>query len=268
MPRFRSRILVTMLLGALGLGVALVRHRGRGRRAEEGREEGPGQEGAAAEEGAPVITEANKKLRSSGWPASSSACRRTRSSAGSRSRSPSSYDEKLKATTDVAAQDRIRKDRKAELARVKATYVTFEPNKPSPWDVSIIEDEFAHGTGESMMERWENEGGKNNRRFFFFYEGKLWKMFISLDVSILPEDKKNFETFQGVMQAQFGAGRRRGRHDHLAHAGARGPRDRQAQDLRRGRPRARGSARDEGRARAPRSRRRRRRRRRARSSRP
>lgn len=116
------------------------------------------------------------------------------------------YDEKLKATTDVAQQDRIRKEKKTELARVKSTYVTFEEKKESPWDVSIVEGEFAHGTEESMMERWENDGGKNNRRFFFFYQGKLWKMFISLDVSILPEDKKNFDTFQQVMTAQFGTG--------------------------------------------------------------
>ncbi len=116
------------------------------------------------------------------------------------------YEEKIKATTDVAAQDRIRKDRKGELARIKSTFVSFELNKPSPWDVSIIEGEFAHGTNEAMMERWENTSGKNNRRFFFFYDSKLWKMLISLDVSILPEDKKNFETFQGVMQGQYGNG--------------------------------------------------------------
>ena len=116
------------------------------------------------------------------------------------------YDEKLKATTDITAQDRIRKDRKTEISTIKSTYVSFEANKPSPWDVSIVEEELAHGTGESMMERWENQGGKNNRRFFFFHEGKLYKMFVSLDVSILPEEKRNFETFQGVMLGQYGPG--------------------------------------------------------------
>ncbi len=116
------------------------------------------------------------------------------------------YEEKIAATTDIAAKDRIRKDRKAEISRINATYVTFDLNKPSPWDVSIVEEELAHGTSESMMERWENQGGKNNRRFFFFYEGKLYKMFVSLDVSILPEDKRNFETFQGVMASQYGPG--------------------------------------------------------------
>ena len=116
------------------------------------------------------------------------------------------YAEKLKGTTDVAAQDRIRAEKKREVNTFKGTFVSFEANKPSPWDVSIIEEEIAHDTGEAMMERWEKEGTKNQRRFFFFYNGRLWKMFISLDVSILPEDKKNFDTFQGVMQSQYGPG--------------------------------------------------------------
>jgi hypothetical protein len=115
------------------------------------------------------------------------------------------YQEQLKQTQDVAAQDRIRQDRKAEIARISQSYIAFDAKKTG-WDVSIVEDEFAHNTNESMIERWENEGGKNQRRFFFFYDGKLWKMFVSLDVSILPEDKQNFETFRAVMEQKYGAG--------------------------------------------------------------
>ncbi|HEY5947996.1 MAG TPA: hypothetical protein VIV40_21015 [Kofleriaceae bacterium] len=115
------------------------------------------------------------------------------------------FEEKIKATTDVAMQDRYRKEKKAELARTASTYVDFN-GKKTGWDVSIVENEFAHNTGESMMERWENDGGKNQRRFFFFYNQKLWKMFISLDVSMIPDDKRNFETFKGVMEGQYGKG--------------------------------------------------------------
>jgi hypothetical protein len=115
------------------------------------------------------------------------------------------YEEKIKATTDVRAQDTLRAEKKAELARVNGSYVSFQ-GKRTGWDVSIIEEEFAHNTGESMIERWENSGGKNQRRFFFFHDGRLWKMLVSLDVSILPEDKKSFETFERVMQGQYGAG--------------------------------------------------------------
>lgn len=115
------------------------------------------------------------------------------------------FEEKIKATTDMAQQDKFRKERKAELARIAQTYVRFD-GKKTGWDVSIIENEFAHGTGESMMERWENENGKNNRRFFFFKDEKLWKMYISLDVSMIPEEKRNFDTFKGVMESQYGKG--------------------------------------------------------------
>ena len=115
------------------------------------------------------------------------------------------FEEKIKATTDVAMQDRYRKEKKAELARVSSTYTEFN-GKKTGWDVSIVEAEFAHNTGESMMERWENDGGKNQRRFFFFYNQKLWKMFISLDVSMIPDDKRNFETFKSVMEGQYGKG--------------------------------------------------------------
>ena len=115
------------------------------------------------------------------------------------------YEERIKQTTDVAAQDRIRKDKKTDLMRVSSSYVAFD-GKKTGWDVSIIENEFAHNTNESMMEMWEKDGNKNQRRFFFFFNGKLWKMFVSLDVSILPEDKRNFETFKSIMENQYGVG--------------------------------------------------------------
>jgi len=116
------------------------------------------------------------------------------------------YDERIKATTDIAAQDRLRRDKKIEVARLQQSYISFDTGKASPWDVSIVEDQFAHNTGEAMLERWENQGDMNQRRFFFFFEGKLWKMFLSIDSSIVPEDKKNFATFRSVMEAKYGPG--------------------------------------------------------------
>ncbi len=115
------------------------------------------------------------------------------------------YDEKIKATSDVAAQDRLRADRKKETKALSASFVEFN-GKKTGWDVSIIEDEFAHNTGESMLEKWENKDGKNNRHFFFFKDGKLYKMFVSLDLSILPEDQRTSETFLKVMQGAYGNG--------------------------------------------------------------
>jgi hypothetical protein len=115
------------------------------------------------------------------------------------------YADRIKGTTDVYVQDRLRKDKKADLARITETFVEFN-GKKSGWDVSMVEDEFAHNTGESMLVHWENENGKNQRRFFFFVDSKLYKMFVSIDTSILPADKRNFETFQGAMFARYGEG--------------------------------------------------------------
>src|SRR5262249_33905887 len=67
------------------------------------------------------------------------------------------YDDQIKATTDIAAQDRLRRDKRNEVNRLQQSYISFDANKPSPWDVSIVEEEFAHNTGESMLERWENQ---------------------------------------------------------------------------------------------------------------
>jgi hypothetical protein len=116
-----------------------------------------------------------------------------------------SYTEKIQATTDVMAQDRLRREKKAEMTRISDTFVEFK-GKKTGWDVSLIENEFAHNTNESMMVHWENNDGKNQRRFFFFSDSKLYKMFISLDTSILSADKRNFETFQAAMTSKYGPG--------------------------------------------------------------
>jgi hypothetical protein len=112
------------------------------------------------------------------------------------------YEDQIKATTDTAEQDQLRRAKRNEVTRLQQSYVSFDAGKPSPWDVSIVEDEFAHNTGESMLERWENQAGKNQRRFFFFFEGKLWKMFISLDV---PEGL-DFAAFKSRMEKTYGPG--------------------------------------------------------------
>ncbi len=116
-----------------------------------------------------------------------------------------SYAEQIKSTTDIYVQDNLRKEKKKEIDRIKKSFVAFE-GKKSGWDVSLIEDQFAHNTGEAMLVHWENQGGKNQRRFFFFWDGKLYKMFLSLDTSVLPEDKRNFDTIKAVMTGKYGPG--------------------------------------------------------------
>jgi hypothetical protein len=113
------------------------------------------------------------------------------------------YAEQIAATTDIYTQDKLRKEKKEERARITKSYVEFQ-GKKAGWDVSIIDTEFKHNTDESMLVYWENQGGKNQRRFFFFHEGKLYKMFIALDTKQVSEEQRTFEFFRSLMEQRFG----------------------------------------------------------------
>jgi hypothetical protein len=58
-----------------------------------------------------------------------------------------------------------------------------------------------------MLVYWENQGGKNQRRFFFFHEGKLYKMIVALDTKQVDEEQRTFTFFAGLMQQRFGKGK-------------------------------------------------------------
>jgi len=116
------------------------------------------------------------------------------------------YEDKVKETQDVYKQDALRREKKAELKKIKKTYTEFT-GKKTGWDVSIIDDQFAHKTDESMLVYWENSpDGKDQRRFFFFHHGELYKMFITLDSSMLPPDQRTFDFFKGLMVKRYGPG--------------------------------------------------------------
>jgi hypothetical protein len=113
------------------------------------------------------------------------------------------YAELIKETQDVYKQDQLRKEKGKEIKRVKKSYVAFEGQKTG-WDVSIIDEQFKQGVEESMLEYWENQGGKNQRRFFFFQGGELYKMFIQIDTTQFDPEQQTYEFFSGLMKAKFG----------------------------------------------------------------
>jgi hypothetical protein len=118
------------------------------------------------------------------------------------------YKDRIAATTDVYAQDKLRRDRQAEFDRIKKSFVEFK-GKKTGWDVSIVDDQFAHNTHEAMMVHWENspESGRDQRRFFFFHDGQLYKMFIALNSQQLKNEQRNFSYFQNLMEQRYGAGK-------------------------------------------------------------
>jgi hypothetical protein len=113
------------------------------------------------------------------------------------------FAEQIAATSDVYRQDQLRKERDREIKRVHDSYVEFKGDK-SGWDVSIIDDQFRHETSEAMMVFWENTDGRDQRRFFFFFEGKLYKMVIALNFEGMGDI--NFARLEQIMTNRFGPG--------------------------------------------------------------
>jgi hypothetical protein len=109
-----------------------------------------------------------------------------------------SYEERLQKTaTDPTKNDRVRKELRTALEKVKKNTVKFDGQKTG-YDVSIIDQEFAHNDGESMLVAKE----ESSTRYFFFKDERLYKMFIAFDKEMLAG--KSFEEFGALMQARFG----------------------------------------------------------------
>ena len=111
----------------------------------------------------------------------------------------------LAKITDVYEQTRMRKQVKDQVDQVRKSFIKFEGQKTG-WDVSIIEGEFMHGNDESMMQYRESDPatGRQQDRFFFFHQGKLWKQFIAFDMT--PYKGKTFNDFREAMESRYGKG--------------------------------------------------------------
>src|SRR5215813_647857 len=107
--------------------------------------------------------------------------------------------------TDVYAQNQARKQIKADVENVRKSYIKFEGQKTG-WDVSIIEGEFLHKNGESMLQYRETDAasGRQQDRFFFFKDDKLWKQFIAFNME--PYKGKTFTDFREAMEGRYGRG--------------------------------------------------------------
>jgi hypothetical protein len=117
------------------------------------------------------------------------------------------YEDSIRATTDVYEQDRLRKDANKEKNELKKSYVEFKGQRTG-WDVSIVDQEYGHNDDESMIVYWEKDADKgiSQRRFFFFVDQQLYKMYIAFDAQMFPDGKRTFPDFRAVMEARYGAG--------------------------------------------------------------
>jgi hypothetical protein len=89
-------------------------------------------------------------------------------------------------------------------AAAKRSRVSFDRGATSAWDVSVIDTEFARGSGESMMEHWQKIDGRDQRRFLFFHEGALYKIFIQVSIPQLDESQRSFDAFAKAIADEYG----------------------------------------------------------------
>jgi hypothetical protein len=109
------------------------------------------------------------------------------------------FNKKMKeAKGDALVQDKLRADLTKAVAEYKKKYYVFE-GKKTGWEVSILDQEFAHHSGESMLEGLDEA---RQRRYYFFQNGKLWKMFIAFKSDTFKG--LNFDQFAQRIQERYG----------------------------------------------------------------
>jgi hypothetical protein len=108
--------------------------------------------------------------------------------------------EDLKKETDVYKQDQLRAKEKEDIEKVRTSLAKFDGQK-SGWDSSIIDKEFGHRNSESMLVMWE----KDQRRFLFFSDNKLYKQYIAFNSEHPVFQGKSFDDFAKLIQGRYGA---------------------------------------------------------------
>jgi len=81
------------------------------------------------------------------------------------------YDQEWQGTREVREQDRISREKREAHGHGRHG-LRHVRRAPSAWDASVIQDEFAHGTGDEMMHEREGEV----HLYLFFSKGALYKL--------------------------------------------------------------------------------------------
>lgn len=119
------------------------------------------------------------------------------------------YLQRLKeSASDPGKQQRIHDEQEREVAAIKKSFAKFEGQKTG-WDVSIIGPEFAQNNGEAVIVTKE----ENWTRYFFFFENRLYKIFIAFNKDMVAG--KSFVQFGQELAGRYGQPRQVFRDDKV-----------------------------------------------------
>jgi hypothetical protein len=93
------------------------------------------------------------------------------------------YEKRQKSAKTAAEQDGNRVWRREQLADVKSNHTKFTAASKHRWGVSLIQFEYADDSNEEML-YVRNANGL--RKFYFFKDGELWKIFYAYSTDVFP----------------------------------------------------------------------------------
>jgi len=93
------------------------------------------------------------------------------------------YAKRQESEADATAQDANRKWRADQLHALKSDYTKFTKASNHRWGVSLIQYEYVDDNGEEML--WVRTGN-GLRKFYFFKDGALWKIFYAYSTDVWP----------------------------------------------------------------------------------
>lgn len=107
------------------------------------------------------------------------------------------FREAAKATRDSIVKDKIRRKKRKELKEIGESFVALKGNR-TPYDVSVISGEFQKNNGEALLRAHTEVAQK----YFFFLDGKLWKMAVVYNRGYLSGI--GFESFVDQVTGKYG----------------------------------------------------------------
>ena len=93
------------------------------------------------------------------------------------------YTKRQEQAKDAMTQDRARRWRQDQLAAIKANHTKFTAASKHRWGVSLIQHEYENDANEEML--WVKTG-TGLRKFYFFKDDELWKVFYAYSTDVWP----------------------------------------------------------------------------------
>lgn len=93
------------------------------------------------------------------------------------------YTKRQETSKDPTEQDANRRWRAEQLQAIKANHTKFTTGSKHRWGVSLIQYEYENDADEEML--WVRTA-QGLRKFYFFKNGELWKVFYAYSTDVWP----------------------------------------------------------------------------------